>query len=161
MADENDTVDLLVDGHVHLHDCYGEDDFLRSAGANFRMARQALGLSAGSPGVLALADVGGQDSFERLERWVAAARTDWRLRRTAEDTSLVVRKAGTEDLILIAGRQVRTRQGLEVLALGTEGPATERKGSFRDLGRGRRSGSTGGDCLGLWEVVVLAREADR
>lgn len=110
----------LLDAHVHLHRCFSEEAFLEAALSNFRQARRRLRLADASPGVLALTDICGEDAFERLHQWAARSQGAWRVRPTAERASFVIAgDADGDELILIAGRQIATRQGVEVLALGT------------------------------------------
>lgn len=120
MASRLDKPFLLVDSHVHLHRCFQEEVFLEGAVSNFREGSRRLRLPGATTGVLALTDIHGEDSIERLERWTARSSNAWRARQNADGASLVLTsQANGENLILIAGRQIVTRQGLEVLALGS------------------------------------------
>ena len=112
---------LLLDAHVHLHDGVNPATFLAAARASFLAAGAALGLPERAPGVLALADGAGRDTLTRLLRWSGTAESSWTVRPTSESSSLVASGPGEAALlVLIAGRQIRTSQGLEVLALGTQ-----------------------------------------
>ena len=115
---------VFVDAHVHLHEHVEPGAFLDTAWEN---ARQAAGTPARPPAtvVLLLAQVAGNDRFERL---AAAAGSDesaalraglWTLRRTGEVESLTARRADGARIVLVCGRQVRSAEGLEVLALAT------------------------------------------
>lgn len=108
----------LVDGHVHVHDCFDVPRFLDTAAANLAAAAQALGLRAAPVGCLLLAESHGVDAFGRLADG-SAARGAWQLDPTAEPVSLVARRQGALPIVLIAGRQIVCCEGLEVLALGT------------------------------------------
>lgn len=111
---------LLMDSHVHFHSCFDRDLFLASALANFRRGAAELGIEAAGPGCLLLAEAGGE---HWLRRWRDSAgdgeEGGWTFERTEEEESLLARRGEDERLLLIAGRQVRTREGLEVLALAT------------------------------------------
>jgi hypothetical protein len=107
----------LVDGHVHVHDCFAVPRFLDMAAANLAAAAQALDLPAAPVGCLMLAESHGVDAFGHLAG--TAASGAWHLDPTAEAVSLVARRQGALPIVLIAGRQIVTREGLEVLALGT------------------------------------------
>lgn len=112
----------LVDAHVHLHESCGTDQLLDSAAANILAAARG---ARPDGAVLLLAQPAGDVRFERLAA-EAAPDSDpavdaagWSFRRTAEAESiLAVREDGTR-LILVCGRQIRTTEGLEVLALAT------------------------------------------
>ncbi len=108
----------LVDAHVHLHAVFAVEDFLDAAAANFAAASQALGLPTGAPGLLLLAESAGNDAFARLCDGSLDSGV-WSLERLAEPESLIARRAGRPPVILVAGRQIVTVEGLEVLALGT------------------------------------------
>jgi hypothetical protein len=111
---------LLVDAHVHFHSCFDQDLFLTSAFANFRRGAAELGIDGGFLGCLLLAEMGGE---HWLRRWRDGAGPGedgaWTFERTEEEDSLLARRGEDERLLLIAGRQIRTREGLEVLALAT------------------------------------------
>jgi hypothetical protein len=108
----------LVDGHVHLHDCFEVPSFLDAAAANFAAAAKRLGLPGGATGCLLLVESRGVDHFARLADDTASTGS-WRVQATREPVSLVARRSGALPIVLVAGRQIVTREGLEVLALGT------------------------------------------
>ena len=117
-------VSVLIDGHVHLHDCYSPSTFLESARRNFDLAGQRLGRSA-LPGVLMLTESEGIDWFGRLARQAAGQTTEdripldpWTIESTPDPAALWA-TSGDRKLLLLAGRQVVAREGLEVLVLGT------------------------------------------
>lgn len=108
----------LVDGHVHLHDCFEMPRFLDTAAANFAAGARKLGLSAEPAGCLMFVESQGVDRFAQLAEG-ALPTGRWQLSATHEPVSLVARRQGGPPLALIAGRQIVCREGLEVLALGT------------------------------------------
>lgn len=110
-------VPLLVDAHVHLHACFDRDTFLDAALANFRRGAGELGIGGPFLGCLLLAEMEGERWFQRLRGEPGGGR--WSFEPTEEESSLVARSAGGERLLVVAGRQVRTREGLEVLGLAT------------------------------------------
>lgn len=93
---------LLIDGHVHVHESYDEAQFIRSAQAN--LARNGEGFPA-----LMLAEMAGVDFFAKWKD----GKAPFSVTRTEEETSLLVEKA----LLVFAGRQIVTRERIEVLAL--------------------------------------------
>lgn len=111
----------LVDGHVHVHPGVVPADLLDSASANFATAAAAAGLPPTTPGVLLLTESEGIDFFGE-----AAGMADrggsfgpWSVLRCGDPDAVVARRDGAEPIAVVAGRQVVTRESLEVLALGT------------------------------------------
>lgn len=115
---------LLVDAHVHVHSCFACEDFLEAALRNFQQAAERLGLAGPVTGCLLLAEMGEEHWLRRARAGEAmmAAReaAPWQLVPTEEESSLFARRITGESLLLVAGRQIAVREGLEVLALGRE-----------------------------------------
>jgi hypothetical protein len=110
---------LLVDGHVHFHSCFEVEPFLEAALSNFRAASRQLG-EPDAIGCLMLTENSWNHYFRAFSEGLAERETtDWSVRQSAEDCSLVVRKDSHAEIIIIAGRQVVTADRLEVLALAT------------------------------------------
>lgn len=106
---------LLVDAHVHFHHCFDRDAFLDAALANFRRGAEELGIGESFLGCLLLTEMTGERALQRLRNGEAGR---WRFEPTAEPSSLIARRSPDgERLLVIAGRQIRTREGLEILAL--------------------------------------------
>lgn len=106
----------LADGHVHLHDWFDLDGFLDGAARNLGDAAGQVGAGTGAVGCLCLTETRQQHGFVRLQEERDGV---WSAERTLEDSSLVMRKGGTTTLVVLAGRQVVTRERLEVLLLGS------------------------------------------
>lgn len=118
---------VLVDAHVHIHDCFALPRFLNSAYANFRDVAAREKTYNGFTGVLLLTETARANWFERLTILAdngSASETAllgaWHLRHTAESCSLLAERGQNEHLFVIAGRQIVTAEKLEVLALGTD-----------------------------------------
>jgi hypothetical protein len=109
---------LLVDTHVHFHPGYEADAFFRAAHANFARGADELGIASGL-GVLCFTESAGAHYFRTVGDAGTAGGSAWCFDRTGEDASLIARRVSGEELVLIAGRQMVTRDGLEVLAIGT------------------------------------------
>jgi hypothetical protein len=109
-------VPLLVDAHVHFHTCFDRDVFLDSALANFWRGATELGIGGPFLGGLLLAEMAGERWFQRLQSEDGGR---WSFEPTGEEASLMARSPKGERLLVMAGRQVRTREGLEVLGLAT------------------------------------------
>jgi hypothetical protein len=97
---------LLIDGHVHVHECFDEVECLSAAHAN--LSRQGSGFPA-----LLLAEMQGTRVFARWRD--EGAGVSWGVTRTLESSSIVL----GERLLVIAGRQIVTAERIEVLALLT------------------------------------------
>jgi hypothetical protein len=113
---------ILVDFHVHLYRCFSLSDLFSAAVGNFQSAAEKAGIKSFT-GVLCLAESKGYDLFRQLrdgrdigEGWVCEA--------TAEAQTLRLLARGRE-IYLIAGRQVNTKERVEVLALRTAGSISD------------------------------------
>lgn len=144
-GETEDDVALLIDAHVHLHDCFAPGTFLESAQRNFELAAQRQGLRA-VMGVLMLTESAGVDWFGRLAEHPSGAPGgpvalgSWSIEATPDPCALIAR-GGSRRLLIIAGRQVVTREGLEVLLLGTRETPRD-GGALSDvLAEGDRSGA--------------------
>lgn len=111
---------LLIDAHVHFHPGFRRDDFLDAAQVNFARGAAELGIEGPSTGCLMLAETAEERWFLRLSRQEEGARFGaWRF-EPVDDVVLQARRvADGATLLIVAGRQVRSREGLEVLALAT------------------------------------------
>ena len=111
----------LIDGHVHFHDCFDLQTFLDAAAANFTRGADELSLRGPFLGVLLLTEASGERHFESFRDRSSSCDLGggWRFRQSAETTSLVATRKGVDLLVLVAGRQIATREGLEVLALNS------------------------------------------
>jgi len=117
---------FLVDGHVHIYDCFDLDKFFNSAYANFKLQAIRSGKGDSFTGVLLLAETAKKSWFHRLKNY-SINREDfefnttcnWTFNRTNENCSLFAQSNTGQSLLLIAGRQIVTAEGLEVLALAT------------------------------------------
>jgi hypothetical protein len=107
---------VLVDAHVHVHPEFGRDAFLDGALRNFQTAVADLRLTGTCLGCLLLAEVGPARWFRQAREGREGSGT-WSFERTGEAESLVAHRDSGETLLVIAGRQIATREGLEILAL--------------------------------------------
>jgi hypothetical protein len=109
---------VLVDAHVHVHPGFARDTFFDAARENFRREGAELGLRDEALGCLLLAEMGPAHWFQRAWNGEEGG-SAWRFERTRELESLVAWH-GDDRLLVIAGRQIATRDGLEVLALACD-----------------------------------------
>lgn len=117
---------VLVDGHVHIYECFSPAGVFDAAAQNFAAAARTLECEGSYDAVLCLVE-------SRHERFLDGVRTGrqgrtwrgghgyWELEPSPEPEAVVVRRGSTQ-LLLFAGRQIVTRERLEVLALGTTAP---------------------------------------
>jgi hypothetical protein len=111
---------LLIDAHVHFHACFDRDAFLDAAARNFARGAVELGISGPFTGCLMLAERAEDRWFLRWQRREdGVKRGAWDFEPTAEPAVLTARRSDGERLLVVAGRQVRSREGLEVLGLAT------------------------------------------
>jgi len=112
-----------MDAHAHFRACFEWDRFFDSAAAGFRRAAAELDLSGESGRCLWLAEGRADRRFRDLvERAGTGVDHRWKLAHTEEEESLRAIGPGGDRIVLIAGRQIETRERLEVLALGTASP---------------------------------------
>ena len=95
---------------------------LDSAAANFERAVEQLGLTGDPALVLLLCDDVSFNGFASLQARARAGTVGagWALDVGSEDDVAVARKAGGREIHICAGRQIRTSDGLEVLAVCTD-----------------------------------------
>ena len=112
--------DILLDGHVHFHGCFDREAFFDSAIANLQAGAAAAAIPETAARCLLLTEGADEHFFETLcaDRG-SSANGAWTVSSTDEGGSLLASRGGTDSLILIAGRQIVTREGLEVLAIGS------------------------------------------
>lgn len=111
---------ILVDAHVHVHPCFDVEELLNAARSNFGAARQSLACEGPGLDVLLLTECAGDGFFRKtLGGGAGTSVGGWSLAPNDEPCSLTARGQQSGKLILVAGRQVATRDGLEVLALGS------------------------------------------
>jgi hypothetical protein len=109
---------FLVDAHVHVHSCYPADRLLDAAKANFASSAVSQRAPERALGCLLFTESSSADFFAALCDGSSRAEVGgWRLERTDEETSLLACLDDRPTLLLVAGRQIATCEGLEVLAL--------------------------------------------
>jgi len=117
-----------VDGHVHIYNCFALSELLDSAHRNFREAARQAGAGRDFTGMLMLTETRADHWFLEMASQ-SSNETDesspntlpWTLRLLPDRCSLIALRDTGEQLYLVAGRQVITSEGLEVLALATDG----------------------------------------
>lgn len=131
---------ILFDGHVHIYDCFTLDVLLDAAQRNFSKAAIGLCLKGKVTGVLLLAETSHDDWFNRVRdkcknnQQISDEDSYWEFQLTPDSDALLAtkRKSGQAKLgqaqklvsddiqmYIVAGRQIITAEGLELLALAT------------------------------------------
>lgn len=127
MVAERKSEGAIVDAHVHLYDCFDVHGFLSGASHNLRAAAASLGRTHAATSVLMLTETNRENGFDRLLQLAESCRTDgpppgcWSVQRIPNDPAAVAAtSADGTAIIVVAGRQIISSEGLEVLALGTD-----------------------------------------
>ena len=122
---EEATSAVLVDAHVHIHDCFDLSEFLDAAARNFSTAASGLGVADSYVPVLCLTETSYAGKFDELralaEKNPGACVTrgsGWRVYSIDEAVSLSVDHSQLGKLHIVAGKQIVVAERLEVLALG-------------------------------------------
>lgn len=117
---------ILADAHVHIYDCFDLGRYLDAAYSNFRSEAIRLGHADNFTPILLLAETAKDYWFDRLRGFAEGSnlhRNDviqkWKFHHTGESVSILASSGSSKGLIIIAGSQVETEEGLEVLALCT------------------------------------------
>ncbi len=116
---------VLVDCHVHFHDIFDEPRFFDAAAANFRRGAAQLGRRGATSGCLVMTEGSTRHPLERFRGGGDRRSGTWTFRSTDEADSLTACRDDAPELALIAGRQIVTAEGLEVLTFPSSRPAPE------------------------------------
>lgn len=103
-----------VDAHVHFHDAKRVAPTLNAAALNFKAAGRRID---GLLGVLLLTQARTERVFETLQDSARAG--EWEVGPAVAEAETLIARRAKECIAVVCGRQLRTREGLEVLALGT------------------------------------------
>lgn len=117
---------IFVDPHVHIHACFPLHKFFDSACVNFAAQAYEQDITEFG-GVLLLTESQRDDWFFWLAKMADEGEPirngyleAWTVCRTEEKSSLILQSHRGDELVLVAGRQIITKEKLEVLALLTE-----------------------------------------
>ncbi len=115
---------FFVDAHVHFYDCYDSTRFLDSIQKNVIAAAAKAGLDSGFSAVLLLSERQSENWFQLLVDSANSPsgllkNTSWQLQYNEQDFSIHAKNEQQPSIYIIPGRQVVTRESLEVLLLGT------------------------------------------
>ncbi len=108
----------LIDAHVHVHAAGDAAALLDAALANFTQAAARLSLGDWR-GALLLSEMKQTAWFESVVAAGAVSVGKWQVTADPEDALLLRARGHGQELLVIAGRQVVTAEGVEVLTLAT------------------------------------------
>jgi SAM-dependent methyltransferase len=114
----------LVDAHVHVHPASDLAALLDAAAANFAAQARALRAEAWE-GVLMLTETSDAAWFEGVQSSGKIVVGAWVISPHASDALALWASVGGRRILIVAGRQIVTGEGVEVLALAT-------RAAFRD-----------------------------
>jgi hypothetical protein len=113
---------LMVDGHVHIYDCYDLDRFFTFAVNHLEYFYNTL-YANGSPyeRILLLTEAKGHDFFTLFrERGCWSGDSPYRFLKTKEEESLILTRDNKRLCYLVKGRQIVCRENLEVMATASK-----------------------------------------
>lgn len=127
-AVSNSTQNLtLVDGHVHIYNCFSIPRLFDAAYQNFTDAARVINPDANYTCVLLLTEACDDHWFRKLKSCSGKSTGElcqqirpWSIRSLGEDCALMAECDSGEQLLIVAGRQIRTSEGLELLALAVD-----------------------------------------
>jgi hypothetical protein len=126
---------VLVDAHVHVYPAFDTALLLESAAVNFARNAAARGMHADAfQGVLLLAETAACNWFDTVFAAGGWSDRGWNLVTVPDDEiSLLAQGPAGQKLLLIAGRQAATAEGLEVLSLCSRARIADRQSLDRTL----------------------------
>jgi len=132
---------IFIDAHVHIYPEFDREVFFKAAFTNFLVASKGENLSTDNSFVLALAESRGNDVFVSLYQDAAPFETvseqksdpdAVKIYKTEESDSLLIRM-GEHTISLMAGRQIVSKENIEVISLLSLVNHTDREWSLEDL----------------------------
>ena len=110
---------ILTDTHVHVHDCFDMELLLNSSYVNFRKYAESFN-AENFEGILCLTENFTVNYFDNLKQNAINGENypGLQIHLTDESNSLSISNANNNVLYLIAGRQIVTKERLEVLGIG-------------------------------------------
>jgi hypothetical protein len=111
---------VIVDAHVHVYPQFDAARLLFSAHENFaRHIRANHAADAAWQGVLMLSETHACDWFAQMHAKGATTLGGWRLQAADDEISLLATGPSQQRVHIVAGRQINTREGVEVLTLAS------------------------------------------
>lgn len=138
-AESGGSARLWIDTHVHLHAQHDAEAFLDGAADHFAAAGAGIG-------VLCLTEVLGVQGFQRLADAGGVGR--WNIEKIGE-FALVAKRDGGAIIGVIAGRQIKCDDGLEVAAVGRPVEIADGQTLHESIEAARKSGALTMLCYGV------------
>lgn len=112
---------LLVDSHVHIHQCYNLDEFFNNTFTNFSKFSKIIGNGKEWLGVLFFTEIKGVNYFKKLveDTYKYIDNSKFTIQNTSEENSLILKNNFEQKIVIIAGKQIIAKSNIEVLALCT------------------------------------------
>jgi len=113
---------LMVDGHVHIYDCYDLEKFFATAVKNLEHYYHSL-YSNGNPlaKILLLTEGKTNDFFSQLKKNTDFPNnSQYQFIKTKENVSIILAKGKEPQCCVLRGRQIVTKENLEVLAIASK-----------------------------------------
>jgi hypothetical protein len=117
-------MELLADTHVHVHDCFDPDRVLDAAALNFDRAAPDQA-PAHRLDILCLTDVCGQQTDLFLCETLRQSKS-WRFSFPSDQSSVCAERRDGRRLHLLPGRQIISKENLELLALNCRHDVADR-----------------------------------
>lgn len=108
---------FIIDSHVHLYPHFDVAEFLETAHRRLSYAATAIGEDDATL-VLMLTETAQDNAFTKLKDRTSDL-DSWQADQFTSDPTAVRLHDSTRSIVVIAGRQIVTREKIEVLALGT------------------------------------------
>ncbi|MCP4148303.1 MAG: DUF1643 domain-containing protein [bacterium] len=112
---------VMVDGHVHIYDCYDLENFFNYAISNIELSFRSQFAAGEYKNVLLFTEGNKTDFFSKFKQDTSFLNDfGYGLRETKESCSLVLTKHDVPVCYLLKGRQVVTAENLEVLLIASD-----------------------------------------
>ena len=115
-------VRTYVDAHVHIHQSFEVQEFLNAAARNFSLYSSQSLSERDCRFVLCLTECQGINKFETMSMQLAKPEPregQWTYQRSPDKECIVAKHENYGNIFIVAGRQIVTAEGLEILALGS------------------------------------------
>jgi hypothetical protein len=111
---------IMVDAHVHIHEQFDLNSFFLSSLQNFREALNRFHMDQPFVSFLLLTESSGVNFFSDMTRMAdqQVPEHNFTIKTTGERSTLKVITNCSQELFVVAGRQIITSEHLEILALG-------------------------------------------
>lgn len=102
---------ILIDTHIHIHDSYATEILFQAFRDNTIRAKANMG-------AMILVEQEGVDYFSKLKASEGLPPNSTIIE--SDDTSFIIRTPSLPDIVILAGRQIKCKEDIEILAYGTQ-----------------------------------------